>query len=281
MRPEEQDRESEHEAEPVDVRFAPSTRFPSLVRTYWEVHGNFPHVHERVLPTADVFVLVNLGAPHLLIAGHRRTIYSDAWVSGIQQEALVTGALGATDVWGAKLAPRAAGLAFGSAAAVAGTVVEFGDLLGAAGKALAGRLRDAGSFEERCAIFDAHIAAAINANGSRWRQEIEWALTRIIAGEARIGDLAGEIGWSRKHLHHHMVNHLGLPPKTLARIARFERALRIMEGDRPLADVALAAGYYDQAQFTREFRSLGGITPAAYLRSRVAGAEYGFVDADG
>jgi AraC-like DNA-binding protein len=195
---------------------------------------------------------------------------------------LVTGSLGATDVWGAKLSPRGAQLAFGSAAAVAGKVADFTELLGMRGAALAGRLRDASSFEQRCAIFDAHLAWALLSGRERWSPAVAWAFDRLGSDQAaRIADLAGEIGWSRKHLHAQFVGHFGQSPKTLARLARFERALRLLEEDSArLAAIAADAGYYDQSQFNREFRSLAGITPSAYLRSRVAGADYGFVDAD-
>ena len=267
----------------IDVRFAPSARFPQAVATYWEVHGQFPHVRERVLPTGDLFVLVNLGAPHLLIGERGEQRFADAWVSGIQRRALVTGALGRTDVWGAKLTPPGARLAFGSAAALAGEVAEFGDVLGGAGRALAGRMRDCAGFAERCLLFDDHLAKGL-AEGWAWRPEMAWAMRRLtVDPQLRIRALASELGWSRKHLHAQFVGHVGHPPKTVARIARFERALRAMtaKSSCSLAHVAAAAGYYDQAQFSRDFRSLAGITPAAYLRSRVAGADYGFVDADG
>lgn len=270
-------------ASSVDVKFARSRQFPELVRVYWEVHGTFPSIRERVLPTGDIFVLVNVGAPQLMISSERGDLFSDTCICGIQRGPLVTGVLGATDLWGAKLSPRAAQLAFGSAAAVAGAVADFADVMGAKGNSLAGYLRDAPTFEARCAIFDAHIADAVRSENLKWRSEVEWALDRIFKGGAEVGALARAIGWSRKHLHESVVGHLGQAPKTLIRIARFERALRII-GDRSdigLAEVALEAGYCDQPHLTREFRALSGLTPAAYLRSRVIGADYGFVDADG
>jgi AraC family transcriptional regulator len=48
------------------------------------------------------------------------------------------------------------------------------------------------------------------------------------------------------------------------RVARAEELLRA--GRRPLADVALASGFADQAQLTKAFRRATGFTPAAYRR---------------
>lgn len=252
------------------------------VRSFWEVHGTFGHVRERVLPRSDIFVLVNLGAPHALIKGRQQVVYADAWVAGIQTAPLITTALGQTDVWGASLTAQGAQLLFGSTAVLADSVVSFCDL-GEEFHSLSGRLREARSFHLRCAMFEAHLGGLSAMGRNRWRSEIGLAIDRL-SGEfpRRISDVAAEIGWSRKHLRGQFLDHLGIAPKKFARIARFERALQLMAGEgHNFAELSVAAGYYDQAHFAHEFADFAGITPSEYLRSRVAGADYGFVDADG
>jgi AraC-like DNA-binding protein len=59
-----------------------------------------------------------------------------------------------------------------------------------------------------------------------------------------------------------------LTPKGMARVLRFAHAVRHIEHAGTWADVAFAAGYADQAHFIREFRSLAGVTPTAYVRER-------------
>jgi hypothetical protein len=57
---------------------------------------------------------------------------------------------------------------------------------------------------------------------------------------------------------------VGCTPKTLARIARFQRVLGLREG-RPewgWARVAVEAGYYDQAHLIGDYRRFAGLTPA-------------------
>jgi AraC-like DNA-binding protein len=61
---------------------------------------------------------------------------------------------------------------------------------------------------------------------------------------------------------------VGYPPRTLARILRFQRFLRSARragAGRNLAVLAADAGYADQAHLTRESRHLGGLPPAALL----------------
>jgi AraC-like DNA-binding protein len=63
----------------------------------------------------------------------------------------------------------------------------------------------------------------------------------------------------------------GLAPKAYARVLRFRHALRLLARGQPLADIAIDAGYSDQAHFNREFRELSGMTPQAYKRAPVRG----------
>mgnify|MGYP005868667299 CR=1 FL=1 len=74
------------------------------------------------------------------------------------------------------------------------------------------------------------------------------------------------LDWSRKHLASRFHEEVGLPPKTIARIARFNRAQAMAAsgmGDG-WADIAAACGYADQAHLTREFVALAGTTPGAW-----------------
>ena len=65
---------------------------------------------------------------------------------------------------------------------------------------------------------------------------------------------------------------VGLSPKRLARIARFQRALRVLEDpsieSRRGAITAADCGYADQAHFVRDFRDLAGCPPGAHLLQR-------------
>ena len=62
--------------------------------------------------------------------------------------------------------------------------------------------------------------------------------------------------------------HVGVGPKRLARIVRFRSALAMVAAGTPLADVALTAGYYDQAHFATEFRTHAAMTPTAFLAAK-------------
>jgi AraC-like DNA-binding protein len=57
-----------------------------------------------------------------------------------------------------------------------------------------------------------------------------------------------------------------MPPKVVARLARFDRSRRMLQVPDPprLADVAAACGFTDQAHLTREWRAFAEAPPTAW-----------------
>ena len=64
-----------------------------------------------------------------------------------------------------------------------------------------------------------------------------------------------------------MTAEIGMGPKVAARIARMRRAISLLGvSGEPLAQVALIAGFSDQAHMTREFALLKAPSPARIRR---------------
>jgi len=78
-------------------------------------------------------------------------------------------------------------------------------------------------------------------------------------------------GLSPRAVHAHLIATVGLAPKRALRIQRLLAALRYAGGGRTLSAAALAAGYSDQAHFTRDARQLLGEPPAAWRRRATDG----------
>lgn len=99
---------------------------------------------------------------------------------------------------------------------------------------------------------------------------VAWAYSAIVAANGRlpVARIAEQIGWSRKHLAHEFHREIGLGPKAVSRIARFQAAQELaMRGDG-WAGVAAECGYADQAHLAREFAELAGASPSNWLAGR-------------
>lgn len=148
---------------------------------------------------------------------------------------------------------------------LADSMVVLDDVLGAQGLALREKLGNAPDWTTRFDMAEAFVTARLE-NAAETPLEIAWAYDRIIAsgGRTRIASIAERLGWSRKHLAGSFSNAIGIGPKTLSRIVRFNRALGLSR--QPTVDwagIAADCGYADQAHLVREFRDLAGETPTA------------------
>lgn len=148
------------------------------------------------------------------------------------------------------------------------SMVVLDDVLGGEGMALRERLGNAPDWAARFDIAEAFVAARLE-NAAETPLEIAWAYDRIITsgGRTRISVLAEKLGRSRKHLASGFSDAIGIGPKTLSRIVRFNRALGLSRQQTvDWADIAADCGYADQAHLVREFRDLAGETPTALAR---------------
>jgi AraC-like DNA-binding protein len=96
------------------------------------------------------------------------------------------------------------------------------------------------------------------------------ALAGILAGTP-VAQIARAVALSERQLLRRCQLTVGYGPKTLTRIARFQRALSLARLGTGFAEVAATAGYADQAHLAREARTLGGaplgelVTPSAVI----------------
>ena len=145
-------------------------------------------------------------------------------------------------------------------------MVALEDIWGSRSFLISERLAEARDWDSRFDLVEdlilSRVRRAPSVSPAAWL-----AYERLVAtaGNERIGTIARKLDCSRKHLAEKFHTEIGLRPKAVARIARFNRALSLVRaGGDLLADVAAACGYADQAHFGREFRGLAGETPAAW-----------------
>lgn len=89
-------------------------------------------------------------------------------------------------------------------------------------------------------------------------------------GQVTTKDLAAKAGVSQKHLIALFDRYVGLTPKYLARIFRFQKVLQQIEEQQKIewTKITYDCGYYDQAHFIRDFSAFSGINPSQYLTEK-------------
>ena len=106
----------------------------------------------------------------------------------------------------------------------------------------------------------------------RWQIRFAWSRLVRSGGTTPVSTLAACVGWSERYLATQFHGTTGLLPKTAARLLRFDRAYRqVTRTSRPLATIAAACGFADQAHMTREFVHHAGRAPGAVRQARLDG----------
>ncbi|MFI6323266.1 helix-turn-helix domain-containing protein [Nonomuraea sp. NPDC050556] len=145
---------------------------------------------------------------------------------------------------------------------VANRIVPVDDLFGRWGGAAVARLAEQPTWREQVRLVDRLLMERIH-DAPELGPQVPWAWARLLesGGAVSVASLADALGWSHRHLVARFHDQVGLSPKAVARVVRFNRALSLLTPEVSLAELAAECGFYDQAHMNREFRALSGTTP--------------------
>jgi AraC-like DNA-binding protein len=137
------------------------------------------------------------------------------------------------------------------------------EIWGHDGRDLEDQVLNARSDEDRKLLLEAFVLRRLER--AQFRPRFERAVSEILRnrGQLRVDHLATGIGWSSRQLEREFRSGVGVSPKSLARIIRFQNLLRLI-GENKLREwtsLALTVGYADQSHMVREFREFSGQSP--------------------
>ena len=126
------------------------------------------------------------------------------------------------------------------------------------------------SFADRIAWFESFFQAKL----SRQRHietTTDQAVRMIVnsRGTTTVTGLGHALGISERSLERNFKQFVGISPKLLSRVVRFQRLLDLVQNAKTpgFLDASLELGYFDQSHAIREFREFSGTTPLAYLQT--------------
>lgn len=87
-------------------------------------------------------------------------------------------------------------------------------------------------------------------------------------GLIKVSEMAEKTGYTERYINKVFIEQMGFSPKMFCKIIQFQRSLEFLNYGAPdkMTEAAVYLGFYDQAQFIKNFRTYAGITPKQYLK---------------
>jgi len=266
------------------MRYVESDPIPALapfLERVWTLEGHadmLAGAPQVVLPDGRTELIFHFGDPFERIdisgTGSTRTVQPKLLFAGQLTRQLVLHPTGRIGVLGLRFHPFGAAALFSdSQDQLAGTTPAVEDLSTDAAQKLGFVFGGAPGLAEAAVLAQETLAELLD--DSRLDSRLADAVREIERshGLTSIDRVAEQVGMTRRHMERQFRQSVGMTPKRLARIARFQRAVRFLEGDGDTgrqggAITAAACGYADQAHFIRDFRDLAGCPPTQHLLNK-------------
>ena len=250
----------------------PSPELQSYVRCYWTLEATGPSgpSAQRVLPDGCVEIVINLGDQFLR--------HDPAGQTERQPRTLLVGPTTRHMTIAPTGAIRLVGIRFRPGGArpflavppheVRDAAPALDDVMPALDAALVDRLA-ASEHGGEARVLD-HTLGVRLARARRVSDHRVLAAVRATyaAGRpVRVDSLVAATGLGTRQIERAFRDNVGFGPKTLCRLARFQRVVRALESPTRPSWARLAAehGYVDQAHLAREFREFAGTTLTHYV----------------
>ena len=240
----------------------------------------FPAGVHRGLPSRHLTLVIELLAPLTVSGLEPATVCAHGIVGGLHTGPALIDASRPQEGLQYGLTPLGARVLLGlPAGQLRGRVVDLVDVLGPGAARLVHQLHATPDWAVRFGLLDDALLARLADR--RWDAapgratvppEVQEAWRVILAtdGTVPVTSVAAHVGWGRRHLGERFRAAVGLTPKEAARVARFERAQRLLRTRSvPLAQVAADSGYADQPHLAREWRSLTGDNITTWVREEL------------
>jgi len=245
------------------VERSPAPALRALVSSVWVQQVGrdaAPYVHRRI-PNGAVELVCRVGSAPQVIGP-----LTEPLVEVIQPGATIVGV---------RFVPGAFPVAAGqSASEVVGLALDAEQLWGRSAAALGEAVGTAASPQEALAAVQLHVHDLAGA-----AEPPDPLVSRVVRGlmpwcTVDVTSLRASLHISETQLRRRCHTAVGLAPKTLHRMLRFQGFLALVQRaiaqgtgatDDGLAPLALRAGYADQSHLTRECVRLTGISPGAFI----------------
>lgn len=246
--------------------YRPGPPLADLVEYVWALHDAPAHSTERIVPSGTLELVVNLHEDVLRIydpatGGWRQC--SGAVVSGAYRRFFVIDTRAHASIVGVHFRPGGAWAFLGvPPGELADRHVDLDTLWGRAAIALREQLCTAATAAQRFALLERTLRERL-ADCRPGHPVVPFAVERLAQPGVMVGEVAAEVQLSRRRLIQVFTAEVGMTPKRLSRVLRFQRArVYARRIDAPdWARLARTCGYFDQSHLINDVTEFTGTSP--------------------
>jgi AraC-like DNA-binding protein len=240
----------------------------------------FERGSHRALPSSAVVMVLGLADPIDISGAGAVSGSFTTLVAGLRTSAAEIAHEGQAFDVSVAMTPAGARAMLGvQAGELSQSVVDLRDLWGRKAVEVIDRLVAAPTWPDRFGVIEETLIRRVgDTEQPPGALELAWDMLVSSGGRMAISDLAREVGYSRRHLHHRFTSDYGVSPKEASRLVRFQKSVGLLRNHErchrrgltagragTLSDVAVGTGFYDQAHMTREWKELAGCPPSTWL----------------
>lgn len=252
------------------LELVPPTPLRPLIHRVWILQADAAAESEfqRAMPDGRPEIVFNLADRFESRRPEGSERQPAALLVGPTTRALELRPTGRVDLVGLRLQPGAAPTLLGlSGLELLDRAADLADMHLPWARDLAEQLAELDGTRDRVALVEERVGWMAGRFTRDPRVEAGIELVLRSRGSVHVRRVAEHVNLSPRHLSRLCRERVGVGPKLLGRLTRFQRVLRELEtGTRPRwAAMAQRHGYFDQAHLVRDFRGFAGVSPGRYL----------------
>lgn len=243
----------------------PQPPLNSFVECFWTLESETPSTEpERILPDGCVELILNFGARFSQHDDGQLRLQPRSFLVGQMTGPILISPTGPVQLLGIRFHPGGT-LPFlrVSLHEITDQVADLGGLSSKLERALLQVSSSALPLHEKTTAVESFLIAQLQ------KGDQDFGLMKLAArivetgGLVSVDQLATDAGVSSRQLERRFLRDVGLGPKLLGRIIRFQQVFRAVEqSNSAWAGIAIECGYYDQAHLIRDFNQFARQTPA-------------------
>ncbi|WP_050748961.1 DUF6597 domain-containing transcriptional factor [Shouchella clausii] len=247
--------------------YIPQMPLSMFVDYFWYMEAYNPsHSRELTLPDGSVEMIIDLGEDviRLFDRNNRELVFGHAIVCGPHSEYFVINSTCASRVIGIHFKPGGIHPFLKERLdEIHNTHLPLHALWGSKISGLRDELLDSLVPEKMFHILERRLLSLAIKDLER-HPAVQYVLNNLHGH--RIGEVIEQVGISHRRFNQLFKEEVGMTPKRLNRIYRFQEVLRNLHSgeSHSWTDIALECGYYDQAHFIKDFQSFSGLNPSEY-----------------